>query len=99
VQGVLTNPLRLRSLLSEMAKSLVVDDGLDLTATARELSGLQTEDLDFTTIPSTGFVHSAAGTANRLDTAGCRALFLALRTDTMTDYFRTHRSYQALTGA
>ncbi|WP_245664917.1 LCP family protein [Actinoplanes subtropicus] len=97
--GVVANPLRLNSLLTAVAKSLVVDAGLDLTATARELSALRTQDLDFATVPSTGFVHSAAGTANRLDTAGCRALFLALRDDTMADYFRGHPSYRAVTGA
>jgi len=97
--GVVTHPLRLNSLLTEVAKSLVVDAGLDLTATARELSALRTQDLDFATIPSTGFVHSAAGTANRLDTAGCRALFLALRTDTMAEYFRGHPGYRAVSGA
>ena len=97
--GVLSNPMRMSSLLSEAAKSLVVDANLNLTATARELSGLRTDDLGFTTIPSTGFVHSAAGTANRLDTPGCRTLFLALRTDTMTTYFRTHKSYRAVGGA
>jgi LCP family protein required for cell wall assembly len=97
--GVAANPLRLNSLLTEVAKSLVVDAGLDLTRTARELSALRTQDLDFATIPATGFVHSAAGTANRLDPAGCRALFLALRDDTMAGYFRSHPSYQAVTGA
>lgn len=97
--GVLTNPMRLNALLSEVAKALVVDRGLDLTATARELSGLRTDDLSFTTIPSTGFVRSAGGTANRLDKPGCRELFLALRTDTMDAYFRTHRGYQAVGGA
>jgi LCP family protein required for cell wall assembly len=97
--GVLTNPMRMNALLTEAAKSLVVDRGLDLTATARELSGLRTDDLSFTTIPSTGFVRSAGGTANRLDKPGCRELFLALRTDTMDDYFRTHRGYQAVGGA
>jgi LCP family protein required for cell wall assembly len=97
--GVLTNPMKLNSLLSEAAKALVVDANLNLAATARELSGLRGDDLSFTTIPSTGFIHTAGGTANRLDTAGCRALFAALRADTMTDYFRTHRGYQAVTGA
>lgn len=97
--GVLTNPIKMSALLSEAAKSLVVDANLDLTGTARELSGLRTDDLSFTTIPSTGFVRSAAGTANRLDRAGCRALFLALRSDTMAAYFRTHQSYRAVTGA
>ncbi|WP_239132536.1 LCP family protein [Paractinoplanes durhamensis] len=97
--GVLTNPIRLNQLLSEAAKSLVVDQGLSLAQTARELSHLSQDDLGFTTIPSTGFVHTTAGTANRLDTNGCRALFLALRTDTMTDWFRTHKGYQAVTGA
>jgi len=76
-----------------------VDAGLDLTAIARELSALRTQDLDFATIPSTGFVHSAGGTANRLDTAGCRALFLALRDDTMAGYVHSHPGYQAVTGA
>jgi LCP family protein required for cell wall assembly len=97
--GVLTNPIRLNQLLSEAAKSLVVDQGLDLTSTVRELSHLRQDDLRFTTIPSTGFVHTPGGTANRLDTNGCRALFLALRTDAMTDYFRTHKGYRAVTGA
>ncbi|GIM89319.1 hypothetical protein Ato02nite_011120 [Paractinoplanes toevensis] len=97
--GVLTNPIRLNELLSEAARSLVVDQALDLGRTVRQLSGLRQDDLAFTTIPSTGFVHTTAGTANRLNTAGCRALFLALRTDTMTDYFRTHKGYQAVTGA
>jgi LCP family protein required for cell wall assembly len=97
--GVLTNPMRMNSLLSEVAKSLVVDANLNLAGTARDLSGLRSEDLSFTTIPSTGFVRSPAGTANRLDTAGCRELFAALRTDTMTDYFHTHEGYKAVTGA
>jgi hypothetical protein len=97
--GVMANPLRLNSLLTEVAKSLVVDAGLDLTGTARELSALRTQDLDFATVPSNGFVRGAGGTANRLDTSGCRALFLALRDDTMAGYFRSHPSYQAVTGA
>lgn len=97
--GVLTNPIRLNELLSEAARSLVVDQGLDLSGTLRDLSHLRQDDLRFTTIPSTGFVRSPAGTANRLDTAGCRALFLALRTDTMTDYFRAHPGYRAVAGA
>jgi LCP family protein required for cell wall assembly len=97
--GVVAHPLRLNSLLTEVAKSLVVDAGLDLTGTARELSALRTQDLDFATIPSAGFVRGAAGTANRLDTAGCRALFLALRTDTMAEYFRGHPGYRAVAGA
>lgn len=97
--GVVANPLRLSSLLTEVAKSVVVDAGLDLSGTARRLSGLRTQDLDFATIPSTGFVHSPAGTANRLDPAGCSALFLALRTDTTADYFRGHPGYRAVAGA
>ncbi|HEX5202639.1 MAG TPA: LCP family protein [Actinoplanes sp.] len=97
--GVLANPMRLTSLLSEVAKALVVDAGLDLTATARRLSGLRPDDLHYTTIPSTGFVRTAAGTANRLDTAGCRELFLALRADTMDTYFRRHPGYQAVSGS
>lgn len=90
--GVLTNPVRLNELLSEAAESLVVDRALDLGATVRNLAHLRQDDLSFTTIPSTGFIHTTAGTANRLDTAGCRALFLALRTDTLTTYFQTHKS-------
>ncbi|MCU7725278.1 LCP family protein [Actinoplanes sp. KI2] len=97
--GVVAHPLRLSSLLTEVAKAVVVDAGLDLSATARELSGLRTQDLDFATIPSTGFVRSAAGTANRLDPAGCRELFEALRTDTMAAYFRGHPGYRANAGA
>ncbi|WP_239117638.1 LCP family protein [Paractinoplanes ferrugineus] len=97
--GVLTNPIRLNELLSEVAKSLVVDENLDLTSTVRRLSHLRQDDLSFTTIPNTGFVHTPAGTANRLDVEGCRALFLALRTDKMTEYFRTHKGYRAITGA
>jgi LCP family protein required for cell wall assembly len=99
--GVLTNPAKLNALLSTAAKSLVVDQSLDLTGTVRELSGLRPDDLDFTTIPSTGFVHTAAGTANKLDEAGCQALFAALRSDAMTSYFASNgaKSYGASTGA
>jgi LCP family protein required for cell wall assembly len=99
--GVLTNPVTLNRLLSTAAKSLVVDQTLDLTGTVRELSGLRPDDLDFTTIPSSGFVHVAAGTANRLDETGCQALFAALRGDTMAGYFAAHGhpSYGASSGA
>jgi LCP family protein required for cell wall assembly len=97
--GVLTNPMKLSALLGEAAKSLVVDAGLNIAGTVRELGGLRPDDLSFTTIPSNGFVRGPAGTANRLDTAGCRALFTALRTDTMDAYFQAHQGYSAATGA
>jgi hypothetical protein len=97
--GVLANPVKLDALLSAAASALVVDRSLDLSATVREVSGLNPGDLTFATIPSTGYVHIPAGTANRLDKAGCQALFAALRDDTMGDYFAAHHSYGAVVGA
>ena len=53
--------------------------------------------------PAGGFIRdpflSGVIPANRLDKAGCRDLFLALRTDTMDAYFRRHPGYQAVSGS
>lgn len=97
--GVLANPMTLNSLLAEVAKSLVVDQDLDLNGLVQELSGMQPSDVDFTTIPSSGFVRSPAGVANKLDKPGCEALFAALSSDSMPLYFETHKAYSAAVGA
>jgi LCP family protein required for cell wall assembly len=97
--GVLTDPLRLNQLIAAGAGALVVDKSLDLTATVRRLAGLRPDDLDFTTIPSNGYVHTATGTANRLSRARCLALFAALRSDTMAGYFARTKPFGASTGA
>lgn len=97
--GVAANPLKLDALVSAVAGSLVVDAGTDLTRTVRDLSGLRPDDLSFTTLPSTGYVRSPAGAANRLDPAGCAELFEALYTDTMESYFVAHPAFAGTGGA
>ncbi|WP_433825535.1 LCP family protein [Actinoplanes sp. CA-015351] len=97
--GIAANPMKLDSFVSAIAGSLVVDSGMNLAATFRDLSGLRPDDLAFTTLPSSGFVRTAAGTANELSAAECSELFAALHTDTMADYFVANPAFSGTVGA
>ena len=97
--GLLANPAKLDDFVTAAGSSLVVDARLNLAGLVRDLSGLRPDDLTFTTVPSSGFVRTAGGTANVLDPAGCVALFDALRTDTMAQYFTAHDSFAGTSGA
>ncbi|MEU4695340.1 LCP family protein [Actinoplanes sp. NPDC023714] len=97
--GIVTNPIKLDAFVSAIAGSLVLDSGMNLAGMIRDFSGLRPADLRFTTLPSRGFVRSAAGTANKLAPEECGELFAALLTDTMDDYFTTKPSFSGTTGA
>ncbi|BAL90806.1 putative cell envelope-related transcriptional attenuator [Actinoplanes missouriensis 431] len=97
--GVLAHPLKMDEFVTAIAGSLVVDSGMNLAGVARDLSGLRPDDLSFTTLPSDGYVRSAAGTANRLVPEACGELFAALLTDTMDAYFAKNGSFAGSSGA
>jgi LCP family protein required for cell wall assembly len=96
--GIVANPLKMDSFVSAIAGSLVVDSGMNLAGTFRDLSGLRPDDLRFTTLPSDGFVRTAAGTANQLEPAACAELFQALYADRMDDYFAAHPGFAGTAG-
>ena len=52
--GTLLNPFKLRTLLSAVESSLLVDPGLDLIALARQFETLSSGKITFTTIPNDG---------------------------------------------
>ena len=97
--GLLANPLKLDGFVTAVGSSLVVDAGLNLAGLVRDLSGLRPDDLRFATVPSSGSVRTAGGTANVLDPEGCAELFDALRTDAMAEYFAAHPSFAGTSGA
>jgi LCP family protein required for cell wall assembly len=97
--GIVTNPLKMDGFVTAIAGSLVVDAQMNLAGMFRDLSGLRPNDLRFTTVPSEGYVRTAAGTANALEPAKCAALFQALYADTMDAYFVANPSFSGKAGA
>ncbi|BBH68097.1 transcriptional regulator [Actinoplanes sp. OR16] len=97
--GIVANPMKMDAFVTAIAGSLVVDSGMNLAGMVREFSGLRPADLRFTTLPSHGYVRSAAGTANKLSPQECGELFAALYTDTMDDYFSSRPSFSGTSGA
>ena len=80
--GILTNPLKLDSLVSAVAESLTVDAGLDLQALAFDLKGIRAENVKFATLPYRGTMQTEHGSSVELDMARAETLFQALRDDT-----------------
>jgi LCP family protein required for cell wall assembly len=49
--GTLSDPFKLRSVISSVTSAIQVDQGFDLTSLASQLSGIRPQDVAFTTVP------------------------------------------------
>ncbi len=80
--GVLTNPAKLDGLLSSIARSLTLDQSMNLRDLAVALAGINPGDLKFATLP---FVKTeridGIGSSVVLDMAKCEELFRAIMND------------------
>jgi LCP family protein required for cell wall assembly len=79
--GTLTNPGRLNAFLKATAKSVAVDDKLDIFGMATQLRNLRGEDLTFITSPSAGTGTEGGQSVVYPDRAKAKALFTAIRDD------------------
>ncbi|WP_405014358.1 LCP family protein [Kitasatospora sp. NBC_01539] len=83
--GVLSHPLRTRSLLDSMTRTMTVDSGFGLTemlGLASSLKDVRTSRLDFRTVPTTGTGWKGKQSVVLLDSARSAELFAAIRKDT-----------------
>jgi LCP family protein required for cell wall assembly len=79
--GTLTNPSRLNAFLKATAKSVTVDDTLDIFGMAAQLRNLRGENLTFSTSPSAGTGTEGGQSVVYPDRAGAKPLFTAIRDD------------------
>jgi len=86
-KGVITDPKKLDKLLSTVAESVTVDEGLDLPDLALGLKNLRPDNLRCTTLPfTTDDLQTPSGSSVELDPVKGEELYAALRNDTMDAY-------------
>jgi LCP family protein required for cell wall assembly len=88
--GLLTNPARLDDLMTTAAKSLTLDQSMNLTQLALELKDIDQENIKFATTPITGTMTTDAGSSVGLDMKGCEELFAAVRDDKTDQWLAAH---------
>jgi LCP family protein required for cell wall assembly len=71
--GTLTDPGKLRALVDVAQQSVVLDEGWDLLAFARQASGIAAGDLEFLTVPTRGTETNGRGNVVRVDPGEVRA--------------------------
>jgi LCP family protein required for cell wall assembly len=71
--GTLTNPRALRDLIDVAQRSLVIDEGWDLLAFARQAAGIAAGAIEFVTIPTAGRTDNASGDVLLVDPAAVSA--------------------------
>lgn len=79
--GVITNPVRLDALLSTVARSLTLDQSMNLRDLAFSLKGISPNDLKFATLPHDGTAQVNGLSTVQLDMAKCQELFQAILND------------------
>jgi LCP family protein required for cell wall assembly len=89
-KGMLANPAGLDALLLAAARSLTLDERMDMRSLAFALKGIRPDDLNFATAPHTATGETAAGSSVFLDEAGCQELFRALREDRAEEWLAAH---------
>ena len=90
---LLTNPLKLDDLMSTAAEALTVDQDLDLQKLALAVKGIRVGNITTATVPYTSAdLKTRAGTAVQLDMGRARAMFAAVRNDTIGQYLRDNPS-------
>ncbi|WP_345635177.1 LCP family protein [Rugosimonospora acidiphila] len=88
---LLTNPLQLSKLVSTAAGALVVDKDLDLTKLALALRKIKPANVRYATVPYSNLdLQTPQGSAVELDEAKSKALFAAVRDDTVTGMLSTN---------
>ncbi|MGK5740327.1 LCP family protein [Micromonospora sp. URMC 103] len=84
--GTLSNPVKLNAFLQAVTRSVTVDEDFDLVDVALELRDLRSDDLTFLASPSAGTGMRSGQSVVLADTAGARALYQAVATDTVQEY-------------
>jgi LCP family protein required for cell wall assembly len=86
-EGMLSNPLRLDDLLVTAAEALTIDKNLDLRELALDARRIKPANIKFATVPYTSAsLKTHAGSAVKLDKDKAKALFAALRDDTIQEW-------------
>ncbi|GIH16321.1 LCP family protein [Rugosimonospora africana] len=84
-QNLLTKPLQFNKLLATVADAIIVDESLDLTKLALALREIDPSNVKFATAPYSPIeLQTPYGSAIQLDDAKSKALFAAVRDDTVT---------------
>jgi LCP family protein required for cell wall assembly len=89
--GTLTDPAKLTGLVRAVQESVVLDNGFDLLAFARQASGMAAGDLEFLTVPTGGTATNARGSVLRVDPERVRA-FVAERAAARAEAARRERA-------
>ncbi len=79
--GMLTNPIKLDSLIVTAATSVTVDQSMNLRDLILALRNIKPANMDFATAPYKGTMTTAAGSSVELDMAKARTLFQAVIDD------------------
>jgi LCP family protein required for cell wall assembly len=87
---VLTNPIKLDSLISTAAESLTVDQSLNLRDLVFAVKGINPDKVTFATAPVIGTFQTDAGSSVQLDMDGVRELFDAVRADQTDEWLAAH---------
>jgi LCP family protein required for cell wall assembly len=88
--GTLTDPDKLGALVDVAQQSVVLDEGWDLLAFARQASGIAAGDMEFLTVPTRGTETNGRGSVVRVDPAEVRA-FVEQRSAAREDAARRAR--------
>jgi LCP family protein required for cell wall assembly len=92
-QGVLANPFKLTSLVSQLSGLLVVDDTFTagtMRSMALSSRNIRPRDIRFATVPYLGTATIDGASVVRLDGPETRAMFKALAHDDFESYFADH---------
>jgi LCP family protein required for cell wall assembly len=88
--GIITNPGRLDSLLTSVAKSLTIDKSMNLRDLAFSLKGISPDALTFATVPYIGTMTTPQGSSVQLDSAADQTLWKAILDDQTTQWLAAH---------
>jgi LCP family protein required for cell wall assembly len=94
-RGTFTNPLKLNAFLEALTKSVSVDDTVGmghLRSLAFGARGMRAGDIAFMTAPTKGTGRVGAQSVVFLDPVKARALFTAVRQDTVGDYLKNRQA-------
>jgi LCP family protein required for cell wall assembly len=81
--GTLSNPFKLRQVISSVTSAIQVDQGFDLTSLASQLSGTRPQDVAFTTVPlaNLNYQTPSGESAVLWDAAAAGQLFAQIKAD------------------
>jgi anionic cell wall polymer biosynthesis LytR-Cps2A-Psr (LCP) family protein len=96
--GVLTNPFKLNDLVTAVAASVKVSDGMPVKDLAFAARGLSLEDVTFSTMPMAGTLKIGGTDYEQVSSAGVEALGKAINTDNFTAYFKRYPPNNAAHG-